>query len=136
MGHHRRAGPGLGLASCSCWWVGFTAPYPAQVPHTVLNLKEPLFVGGAPDFSKLARAAAVSSGFDGAIQLVCTAGVGPRGAQGQWGVGGRQRSPGTVSRKGPSERGPLSSGPEDTGRTEAVMPHLPGLPERPPTADP
>ncbi|KAF4018543.1 hypothetical protein G4228_009925 [Cervus hanglu yarkandensis] len=42
----------------------------SPVPHTVLNLKEPLFVGGAPDFSKLARAAAVSSGFDGAIQLV------------------------------------------------------------------
>lgn len=36
----------------------------------MLNLKEPLYVGGAPDFSKLARGAAVSSGFDGAIQLV------------------------------------------------------------------
>uniref|UniRef100_A0A8C5VMH6 Agrin n=1 Tax=Microcebus murinus TaxID=30608 RepID=A0A8C5VMH6_MICMU len=43
---------------------------PRHVPHTILNLKEPLYVGGAPDFSKLARAAAVSSGFDGAIQLV------------------------------------------------------------------
>uniref|UniRef100_A0A8C6RCQ4 Agrin n=1 Tax=Nannospalax galili TaxID=1026970 RepID=A0A8C6RCQ4_NANGA len=43
---------------------------PVSVPHTMLNLKEPLYVGGAPDFSKLARAAAVSSGFDGAIQLV------------------------------------------------------------------
>ncbi|XP_011384341.1 agrin isoform X2 [Pteropus vampyrus] len=42
----------------------------SPVPHTVLNLKEPLYVGGAPDFSRLARAAAVSSGFDGAIQLV------------------------------------------------------------------
>ncbi|XP_057605475.1 agrin isoform X2 [Hippopotamus amphibius kiboko] len=42
----------------------------SPVPHTVLNLKEPLYVGGAPDFSKLARAAAVSSGFDGVIQLV------------------------------------------------------------------
>ncbi|XP_036726429.1 agrin isoform X4 [Balaenoptera musculus] len=42
----------------------------SPVPHTVLNLKEPLYVGGAPDFSKLARAAAVSSGFDGAIQMV------------------------------------------------------------------
>ncbi|XP_062961532.1 agrin isoform X2 [Cynocephalus volans] len=42
----------------------------SPVPHTILNLKEPLYVGGAPDFSKLARAAAVSSGFDGAIQLV------------------------------------------------------------------
>lgn len=48
-----------------------------QVPHTVLNLKEPLYVGGAPDFSRLARAAAVSSGFDGAIQLVRGAGMGP-----------------------------------------------------------
>ncbi|XP_016077400.1 PREDICTED: agrin-like, partial [Miniopterus natalensis] len=42
----------------------------SPVPHTVLNLKEPLYLGGAPDFSKLARAAAVSSGFDGAIQRV------------------------------------------------------------------
>ncbi|KAG8505493.1 LOW QUALITY PROTEIN: Agrin, partial [Galemys pyrenaicus] len=42
----------------------------SPVPHTVLNLKEPLYVGGAPDFSKLARAAAVASGFDGAIQRV------------------------------------------------------------------
>uniref|UniRef100_A0A8C7AXL8 Agrin n=1 Tax=Neovison vison TaxID=452646 RepID=A0A8C7AXL8_NEOVI len=42
----------------------------SPVPHTVLNLKEPLYIGGAPDFSKLARAAAVSSGFDGVIQLV------------------------------------------------------------------
>lgn len=42
----------------------------SPVPHTVLNLKESLYVGGAPDFSKLARAAAVASGFDGAVQLV------------------------------------------------------------------
>lgn len=61
MGHHRRAGLGVGLTSCSCWWVGFCLPCTSpQVPHTVLSLKEPLFVGG-PDFSKLARAAAVSS---------------------------------------------------------------------------
>nr|XP_012631826.1 agrin isoform X1 [Microcebus murinus] len=46
------------------------SPKSRKVPHTILNLKEPLYVGGAPDFSKLARAAAVSSGFDGAIQLV------------------------------------------------------------------
>ncbi|XP_040843676.1 agrin isoform X2 [Ochotona curzoniae] len=46
----------------------------SPVPHTVLNLKEPLYVGGAPDFSKLARAAAVASGFDGAIQLVALQG--------------------------------------------------------------
>lgn len=36
----------------------------------MLNLKEPLYIGGAPDFSKLARGAAVSSGFNGVIQLV------------------------------------------------------------------
>lgn len=42
----------------------------SPVPHTMLNLKEPLYVGGAPDFSKLARGTAVASGFDGAIQLV------------------------------------------------------------------
>ncbi|XP_006871817.1 PREDICTED: agrin [Chrysochloris asiatica] len=46
------------------------SPKSRKVPHTVLNLKEPLYVGGAPDFSKLARAAAVSTGFDGAIQMV------------------------------------------------------------------
>ncbi|XP_035316711.1 agrin isoform X3 [Cricetulus griseus] len=46
----------------------------SPVPHTMLNLKEPLYVGGAPDFSKLARGAAVSSGFDGAIQLVSLSG--------------------------------------------------------------
>ncbi|XP_012590000.1 PREDICTED: agrin [Condylura cristata] len=46
------------------------SPKSRKVPHTVLNLKEPLYVGGAPDFSKLARAAAVASGFDGAIQRV------------------------------------------------------------------
>ncbi|XP_020018063.2 agrin isoform X3 [Castor canadensis] len=46
------------------------SPKSRKVPHTMLNLKEPLYVGGAPDFSKLARAAAVSSGFNGAIQLV------------------------------------------------------------------
>uniref|UniRef100_A0A8B9SYN4 Agrin n=1 Tax=Anas platyrhynchos TaxID=8839 RepID=A0A8B9SYN4_ANAPL len=45
----------------------------SPVPHTVLNLKEPFYVGGAPDFSKLARAAAISSGFSGAVQR-----VGPR----------------------------------------------------------
>lgn len=42
----------------------------SPVPHTMLNLKEPLYIGGAPDFSKLARGAAVSSGFNGVIQLV------------------------------------------------------------------
>ncbi|KAM5125370.1 LOW QUALITY PROTEIN: agrin-like [Callospermophilus lateralis] len=46
----------------------------SPVPHTMLNLKEPLYIRGAPDFSKLARAAAASSGFDGAIQLVSLGG--------------------------------------------------------------
>uniref|UniRef100_A0A452IZZ2 Agrin n=1 Tax=Gopherus agassizii TaxID=38772 RepID=A0A452IZZ2_9SAUR len=46
------------------------SPVSWQVPHTSLNLKEPLYVGGAPDFSKLARAAAISTGFDGAVQRV------------------------------------------------------------------
>uniref|UniRef100_A0A8C5IU79 Agrin n=1 Tax=Junco hyemalis TaxID=40217 RepID=A0A8C5IU79_JUNHY len=41
----------------------------SPVPHMVLNLKEPFYVGGAPDFSKLARAAAISSGFEGAITV-------------------------------------------------------------------
>ncbi|XP_036163368.1 agrin isoform X7 [Myotis myotis] len=50
------------------------SPKSRKVPHTVLNLKEPLYLGGAPDFSKLARAAAVSSGLDGAIQLVALKG--------------------------------------------------------------
>lgn len=49
----------------------------------MLNLKEPLYIGGAPDFSKLARAAAASSGFNGAIQLV--RGMG-------WGVGAPTRA--------------------------------------------
>lgn len=61
---------------------------PRQVPHTVLNLKEPFYVGGAPDFSKLARAAAISSGFSGAVQR-----VGPRRAAwgGCLGAGGAVR---------------------------------------------
>ncbi|XP_047394458.1 agrin isoform X3 [Sciurus carolinensis] len=50
------------------------SPKSRKVPHSMLNLKEPLYVGGAPDFSKLARAAAASSGFDGAIQLVSLGG--------------------------------------------------------------
>ncbi|KAL1249983.1 hypothetical protein QQF64_020988, partial [Cirrhinus molitorella] len=38
--------------------------------HTDLNLKESLFVGGAPDFRKVARAAAIKDGFKGAIQKI------------------------------------------------------------------
>ncbi|KFW85050.1 Agrin, partial [Manacus vitellinus] len=42
----------------------------SPVPHTYLNLKEPFYVGGAPDFSKLARAAAISTSFEGAVQRI------------------------------------------------------------------
>ena len=41
-----------------------------QTEHSELNLKESLYVGGAPDYSKLARAAALKEGFKGAIQKV------------------------------------------------------------------
>ncbi|KAK2521686.1 Agrn [Columba guinea] len=47
----------------------------SPVPHTFLNLKEPFYVGGAPDFSKLARAAAISTSFDGAVQRISVKGV-------------------------------------------------------------
>ncbi|XP_063292084.1 agrin isoform X1 [Pelobates fuscus] len=42
----------------------------SPAPHTALNLKESLYVGGAPDFSKLARASAASTSFEGAIQKI------------------------------------------------------------------
>ncbi|XP_065277420.1 agrin [Emys orbicularis] len=51
------------------------SPKSRKVPHTSLNLKEPLYVGGAPDFSKLARAAAISTSFDGAVQRISIKGV-------------------------------------------------------------
>ncbi|KAJ6658757.1 hypothetical protein lerEdw1_019678, partial [Lerista edwardsae] len=47
----------------------------SPVPHAYLNLKEPFYVGGAPDFSKLARAAAISTSFEGAIQKISMKGV-------------------------------------------------------------
>ncbi|PKU32407.1 hypothetical protein llap_17288 [Limosa lapponica baueri] len=47
----------------------------SPVPHTFLNLKEPFYVGGAPDFSKLARAAAISTSFNGAVQRISVKGV-------------------------------------------------------------
>ncbi|XP_063001126.1 agrin [Elgaria multicarinata webbii] len=47
----------------------------SPLPHTSLNLKEPLYVGGAFDFSKLARAAAMSTSFDGAIQKISIKGI-------------------------------------------------------------
>ncbi|MGH0121147.1 UNVERIFIED_CONTAM: hypothetical protein FKN15_046392 [Acipenser sinensis] len=43
--------------------------------HTALNLKQSLFVGGAPDFSTLARAASVNNGFTGAIQKISLMGI-------------------------------------------------------------
>ncbi|NWY00427.1 AGRIN protein, partial [Nothoprocta ornata] len=47
----------------------------SPVPHTFLNLKEPFYVGGAPDFSKLARAAAISTSLEGAVQRISVKGV-------------------------------------------------------------
>uniref|UniRef100_A0A8C9RLP8 Agrin n=1 Tax=Scleropages formosus TaxID=113540 RepID=A0A8C9RLP8_SCLFO len=47
------------------------APY----QHAALNLKESFFVGGVPDFSKVARAASLSSGFRGAIQKITLMGT-------------------------------------------------------------
>lgn len=41
-----------------------------QNMHVDLNLKESLFVGGAPDYSRLARVAALTEGFKGTIQKV------------------------------------------------------------------
>nr|XP_023651627.1 agrin-like isoform X4 [Paramormyrops kingsleyae] len=43
--------------------------------HTILNLKDSLFVGGAPDFRKLARAAALRDGFNGAVQSITLMGT-------------------------------------------------------------
>ncbi|XP_071370679.1 agrin-like, partial [Centroberyx affinis] len=43
--------------------------------HTALNLKESLYVGGAPDFSRLARAAALKDGFRGTIQKITLMGT-------------------------------------------------------------
>ncbi|KAM8755025.1 agrin isoform 1-T1 [Acanthopagrus schlegelii] len=43
--------------------------------HVDLNLKESLFVGGAPDYSRLARAAALTEGFKGTIQKIILMGT-------------------------------------------------------------
>ncbi|KAF4078101.1 hypothetical protein AMELA_G00195500 [Ameiurus melas] len=43
--------------------------------HTDLNLKESLYVGGAPDFRKLARPASIKAGFKGAIQKITLRGT-------------------------------------------------------------
>uniref|UniRef100_A0A9J7XRC1 Agrin n=1 Tax=Cyprinus carpio carpio TaxID=630221 RepID=A0A9J7XRC1_CYPCA len=51
------------------------APKSRKNQHTDLNLKESLFVGGAPDFRKIARAAAIKDGFKGAIQKITLMGI-------------------------------------------------------------
>ncbi|XP_039611507.1 agrin isoform X5 [Polypterus senegalus] len=51
------------------------SPKSRKDQHTELNLKEPLYVGGAPDFSKLARAASINTGFTGAVQEIKLNGV-------------------------------------------------------------
>ncbi|XP_072305716.1 agrin isoform X3 [Eucyclogobius newberryi] len=43
--------------------------------HVDLNLKESLFVGGAPDYSRLARGAALTEGFQGTIQQITLMGT-------------------------------------------------------------
>uniref|UniRef100_A0A672JG54 Agrin n=1 Tax=Salarias fasciatus TaxID=181472 RepID=A0A672JG54_SALFA len=43
--------------------------------HVDLNLKESLFVGGAPDYSRLARVAALTDGFRGTIQKIILMGT-------------------------------------------------------------
>uniref|UniRef100_A0A665WYA5 Agrin n=1 Tax=Echeneis naucrates TaxID=173247 RepID=A0A665WYA5_ECHNA len=43
--------------------------------HVDLNLKESLFVGGAPDYSRLARVAALTDGFKGTIQKIVLIGT-------------------------------------------------------------
>ncbi|KAM9830052.1 agrin isoform 2-T2 [Syngnathus typhle] len=43
--------------------------------HVDLNLKESLFVGGAPDYSRLARSAALTEGFKGTIQKIILMGT-------------------------------------------------------------
>ncbi|CAL8324993.1 unnamed protein product [Merluccius merluccius] len=64
--------------------------------HTALNLKESLYVGGAPDFSRLARAAALKEGFKGTIQKITLMGMSilkPENAQNSRDVGTVQTHP-------------------------------------------
>ncbi|XP_049318969.1 agrin isoform X4 [Astyanax mexicanus] len=51
------------------------SPKSRKNQHNDLNLKESLYVGGAPDFSKVARAASLKSGFKGAIQKITVMGT-------------------------------------------------------------
>ncbi|XP_070824522.1 agrin isoform X6 [Chaetodon trifascialis] len=51
------------------------APVRKSTLHVDLNLKESLFVGGAPDYSRLARVAALTEGFKGTIQKIILMGT-------------------------------------------------------------
>ncbi|XP_027144522.1 agrin isoform X7 [Larimichthys crocea] len=51
------------------------APKSRKNLHVDLNLKESLFVGGAPDYSRLARVAALTDGFTGTIQKIILMGT-------------------------------------------------------------
>ncbi|XP_031422229.1 agrin isoform X3 [Clupea harengus] len=51
------------------------SPKSRKNQHTDLNLKESLYVGGAPDFRQLARAASLKDGFKGAIQKITLMGT-------------------------------------------------------------
>ncbi|XP_030588612.1 agrin isoform X2 [Archocentrus centrarchus] len=51
------------------------APKSRKNRHVDLNLKESLFVGGAPDYSRLARAAALTEGFKGTVQKIILMGT-------------------------------------------------------------
>ncbi|XP_031142214.1 agrin isoform X8 [Sander lucioperca] len=51
------------------------APKSRKNLHVDLNLKESLFVGGAPDYSRLARVAALTDGFKGTIQKIILMGT-------------------------------------------------------------
>ncbi|XP_068997022.1 agrin isoform X2 [Embiotoca jacksoni] len=52
-------------------------PVKGEAPntHSDLNLKETLLVGGAPDYSRLARVAALTDGFKGTIQTIILMGT-------------------------------------------------------------
>ncbi|XP_060914527.1 agrin isoform X4 [Labrus mixtus] len=51
------------------------APKSRKNLHVDLNLKESLFVGGAPDYSRLARSAALTEGFKGTVQKIILMGT-------------------------------------------------------------
>lgn len=58
-----------GFCVCFARWNQFVLIFHQNL-HVDLNLKESLFVGGAPDYSRLARSAALTEGFKGTIQKV------------------------------------------------------------------